>query len=837
VYDIAGGETKLLDIDLPSDFDQMRERWIKEPVDWLTSARLSDDGGKLVLTARGQVFVTPVDGGRMVEVTRRNGVRYRQARLLPDGETVLTLSDEGGEVEWWSFQADGFDEGRQVSTDGTILRFDGRVSPDGKMVASWNHDQEIWLHDLATGEGTRVDFSPQWGFDNPHWSPDSRWIAWSKPAGNALMQVFLYEVTTGKKIALTTDRYDSYSTAFTPDGKAVYLLSDRNIRSIVFSPWGSKQQEPFFDKQTRLYRVPLLEEDRSPFQATDELVEPEADDDEKDGRVLADSAGRKGKKEESRKGRKGKKGTPADDDDGDEEEDVQVEVNEDGLVARIQDVPVPPGNYGSLAVNGERLFWLSSQAGGNSRELMAMEIGNDDPEPVTLATGVRSYQLSRDGKKLLIRKGDAFHVIDASAGKDADLSEGTVDLSGWMFPIDPREEWLQMFVESWRLERDYFYDKGMHGVDWNGMLHKYLPLIDRVRSRDDLADLQGQMAGELSTLHTFVGAGDTREGDDNIRPASLGARLVRDVTAGGYRVEHIYRTDPDIPGELSPLLKPGVQVRDGDVITRVNGVAVLSAPSIASLLRNQAGKQVRLTIGDREVMVEPVALGRERDMQYDEWEYTRRLVVEKKGVGEIGYVHLRAMGAGNMAEWYREFYPVIDRKGLVIDARHNRGGNIESWILSRLIRQVWMYWQPRVGGGSSWENMQRTFRGHLVLLVDAQTASDGEAFAAGFRRLGLGKVIGTRTWGGEVWLSSSNTLVDNGIMTAAEFGVYGPEGEWLIEGHGFEPDIVVDNLPHDTFNGGDAQLDAAIRHLEKLIADDPREVPEAPEYPDKSFEN
>jgi tricorn protease len=242
-----------------------------------------------------------------------------------------------------------------------------------------------------------------------------------------------------------------------------------------------------------------------------------------------------------------------------------------------------------------------------------------------------------------------------------------------------------------------------------------------------------------------------------------------------------------------------------------------------------------VTLKDRETIVKPVSGGRDTEMRYDEWEYTRRLEVEDKGDGKLGYVHLRAMGAGNITEWYREFYPVIDRQGLIVDARHNRGGNIDSWILSRLLRQVWVYWQPRVGGGTGWRNMQSTFNGHVVLLVDAHTASDGELFAEGFKRLGIGKTIGVRTWGGEVWLNASNTLVDNGIMTASEFGVYGPEGEWLIEGHGFEPDIVVDNLPHATFNGEDAQLEAAIEHLKKLIESDPRPTPKAPPYPDKSF--
>jgi tricorn protease len=233
----------------------------------------------------------------------------------------------------------------------------------------------------------------------------------------------------------------------------------------------------------------------------------------------------------------------------------------------------------------------------------------------------------------------------------------------------------------------------------------------------------------------------------------------------------------------------------------------------------------------RKEIVVPITPYAESDLRYAEWEYTRRLDVEKAGRGDIGYVHLRAMGGNNYTEWVKNFYPVFDRKGLIVDVRHNRGGNIDSWVLEKLLRRAWFYWQDRVGK-PTW-NMQYAFRGHMVVLCDEFTASDGEAFTEGFRRLGLGKAIGTRTWGGEIWLSSSNVLVDRGLASAAETGVYGPEGEWLIEGHGVDPDIVVDNLPHAAFGGRDAQLEAAVKHLQDLIAKEPVEVPKHPPYPDK----
>lgn len=397
-----------------------------------------------------------------------------------------------------------------------------------------------------------------------------------------------------------------------------------------------------------------------------------------------------------------------------------------------------------------------------------------------------------------------------------------------------------MFTEAWRLERDYFYDPAMHGVDWDGVLEKYKPLVDRVATRAELSDLIAQMVSELSALHIFVRGGDVRSGDDNIRPASLGAELARDEAAGGYRVEHIYKTDPDEPGGLAPLARPDVRVGDGDIIESINGVPSLSVASPSLLLRNKAGQQVLLRVkpaggGDaRDVVVVPVSPEADAELRYDEWEYTRRLLVDEWSGGKIGYVHLRAMGGGNIAEWARDYYPIFNRQGLIVDVRHNRGGNIDSWILSRLMRKAWFYWSQRVGQSPTW-NMQYAFRGPMVALCNERTASDGEAFSEGFRRLGLGKVIGTRTWGGEIWLSASNFLVDRGIATAAETGVYGPEGEWLIEGHGVDPDLVVDNLPHATFKGEDAQLKAAVEHLLKEIAEKKPEQPPIPKYPDKSF--
>jgi tricorn protease len=834
VFDIQTNQDRAVPIRLVSDFDQLRERWIKTPMEWVATAHLSPTGDRIVLNARGQLFVAPAEQGRIVEATRDTKVRYRIGRFFPDGKSLLTLGDATGEVEFWRVPANGVGESSQLTGDGKVLRWDGIPSPDGRRIAHYDKDQQLWIYDVASKQQKQVAKSDEGGFDDVRWSPDGKWLAYTAPATNYMARVHLYSVDSGRSTPVTTDRYDTYSPEFSPDGKWLYFLSDRNFVSVVQSPWGSRQPEPFFDKQTKIFHVSLKPGERSPFQPDDELSGPTpaaaADNPaDKPGEKPADKTADKPAPAppSPAPATQGVKPAPS------------MRVDLTGIETRLLEVPIPAGNYSDLSSDGKRLYFVSRVAGEPRRALRTLAIENKAPRPETFMEEVASYELSQDRKKILVRKGQDLFVFDVGAKAPADTTKHKVPLADWAFRLDPRDEWRQMFTEAWRLERDYFYDRGMHGVDWPAVRAKYLPLVDRVTDRAELSDIFAQMVGELSALHIFVRGGDLRRGADQILPASLGATFARDEKAGGYRVEHIYLSDPDIPDQLAPLARTGVDVRAGDVIEAVDGVPTLSARDFHALLRDRAGKQMLLTVkpktggASRDVVVTPISMARENDLRYDEWEYTRRLAVEKSTGNRMGYVHLRAMGGGNMSEWQREFYPVFDREGLIIDVRHNSGGNIDSWILEKLLRKAWFFWQPRVGN-PTW-NMQYAFRGHLAVLVDENTASDGEAFAEGVRRLGLGKVIGTRTWGGEIWLSANNFLVDRGIATAAETGVFGPEGDWLIEGHGVDPDIVVDNLPHATFNGGDAQLDAAITYLEEEIRKNPVPKPVAPRYPDKSF--
>lgn len=837
VYDIAANSDRAVPITLVSDFDQLRERWVKNATEWITSAHLSPTGDRVALTARGQVFVVPAQQGRIVEATRNKLARHRNARFMPDGKSVLTLSDESDEVEFWTIPANGIGAATQLSTDAKVLRWDGIPSPDGKYIANHDKDQQLWILDVAAKTQKKVADAAEGDFDDLRWSPDSKWLAYTAPAENLLTRILLYEVATGRIVPVTSDRYDSVSPTWSPDGKWLYFLSNRNFQSLVGGPWGSRQPEPYWDRQTKIFHVALKRGERSPFQPDDELQAAKAADKpadrpaEKPAVAKETAAAAKDAAQAGVAAKPASEPKPAD-----KAPDVVIDI--DGIETRLLEVPVPPGNYSDLAMDAKRLYFISRPTGRDGKvALKTLALDNKKGEPETFTEDPQSYELSQDGKKILIRKGRDYFLVDAGAKAPADMAKSALPLRDWTFSLDPRLEWRQMFTEAWRLERDYFYDRGMHGLDWRAIRAKYLPLVDRVTDRAELSDILAQMVAELSALHIFVRGGDQRGAEDDAWPASLGAELIRDEKSGGYRVGHVIQTDPDRPDRRVPLAHPNVNVVEGDVIESVNGVPALSAPDVAALLRGQAGKQVLLKVkpkgggAARDVVVVPIPAQEEDGLRYDEWEYTRRLAVERASNDQIGYVHLRAMSGGNMAEWMREYYPVFNRSGLIIDVRHNSGGNIDSWILGRLLRKAWFYWQPRVG--RPYWNMQFAFRGHMVVLVNERTASDGEAFAEGFRRLGMGQVIGTRTWGGEIWLSSSNTLVDRGIATAAETGVYGPEGEWLIEGHGVDPDIVVDNLPHATFGGQDAQLDAAVKHLQELIKTKPIPVPPPPPYPIK----
>jgi tricorn protease len=814
LYNIVSDSSEILDISLMSDFDQRRTQWISDPKSLITSINISYKGDQLVITSRGRVFSVPPEAFRWSEVTRKYGVRYKNAAYSDEKNNILVLSDESGEFELWKADNYGFTAPEQITNGSKNLIVGFEASPDGNYIVFNEKDNMLKMYSAKEKTVTTIDEN-DFGFGGPFaWSPDSRWMAYTDVADNQLQFLCLYDIKSGNSFQVTSDRFSSYHPSFSRDGKWLFFISDRTFNTKVRSPWGERQPEPYYDKTANLYALALTPDEIFPLSVENELS-PVAQDTTKKTN------------DRSKTNSETKKPTT-----------VNIEIS--GLPQRLYMVPGKSADISDFGMADEWLYWTERNVSENKTELKALKITRKkDNEPVQIATDITSFKLSGNGKKILIRDKNGIMVLNAD-GTKSDAKKSSVNLAKWAFTIDPMEDWNQMFNDAWRMERDYFYDRNMHGVDWKGVYDQYKPLVARVTDRYELDDLLAQMISELSALHMFVYGGEKRTSKDNYQNGFLGAKLTRDENKGGYVIDHIFRSDPDIPSDLSPLAKPGLKIMEGDVIVAINGVSTLTVPHINQLLVNKADLQARLKLKNAngklyEEMVIPISSNTFSNLRYSEWEYSRRLKVDSISKSKIGYLHLRAMSGNDYDEFVKTFYPAITKEGIIIDVRHNRGGNIDSWILEKLIRKAWFYWAPRVGIPTP--NMQFAYTGHLVVLMDEITASDGEAFSEGFRRLGLGKLIGTRTWGGEIWLSSGNRLVDNGIATAAETGVYSPDGEWLIEGWGVEPDIKVDNLPHESFLGKDAQLDAGIDYLLKMIKEKPVTIPVIPQYPVKAFDD
>lgn len=819
LLDLASGEDRVVSIRLSGDFEQRRERFVRNPLNFLGGITLAHDGSRVVVSARGRVATAGLGPVRRVDVAAPETARVREARASRDGRTVHAIVDADGRSEIWALPADGTPGGRRLTDDGAVHRWRLVPSPDGRLLAHEDKLGRLFVLDLETGRDRLVDESPYAGDDARDglaWSEDSRWLAFARPDSRALRdQIVVLEVSSGRKATVTSDRYESYAPAFSPDGRWLYFLSDRNFQPTPGGPWGDRNMGPMFDRRTRIYALALQPEARFPFQPRDELAPPDASGNGGAGDGKAGSQGGA----PSRGGQDPARDMPT--------------VVLDGLAGRLFEVPVDPGNYSELATDGQRLFVLDRANAPDARpQLLAWTISDDPGKPKTVADNLAGYALSADRKRLMLVRaggqgpqaapiGDVL-VVPAGDKLPDDLAKATVRLGDWSLAIEPDLEWRQMFDEAWRMHRAFSFDPAMRGVDWDAARAKYAPLVARVAERSELDDLLAQMIGELGLLHSQMRPGDLRPDPDAPAPAWLGARL--EAADGGVRIARIYRTDPELPSERPPLAQPGVDAREGDLIVAVNGRPVATPGDVQVAIRQRAGQQVLLQLrrggaGPHRAIVVPIPTERDQSLRYGDWVQSNRARVDASGRGRIGYLHLRAMGPPDVAAFAREFHANVDREGLIVDVRRNRGGNIDSWILNALMRRAWAFWQPPTG--TPYWNMQQAFRGHIVVLADQLTYSDGETFAAGTRALGLGPVIGMRTAGAGIWLSDRNRLADNGAARIAEFGQFAIDGRWLIEGTGVAPDQAVDNRPVATARGGDAQLDAAIAWLERRLAEQP----------------
>lgn len=810
LIDLSSGEDRLLNVELSSDFEQRQARWIKAPLDFLESVRQAASGDAVVISARGHTTIASTGTRRRVEIAGPRDGRLRESLLTADGKRVLSILDQDGRSEIWAFPSDGSGPGERLLADAGSHHWGMYLSPDGRWLAHTEKGGKLWLLDLTSGNNRLLE-TVAFNRDDPYahvvWSADSRYLALSRVDSPRLRnQIVLLEVASAQASTVTSDRYESFAPAFSADGQWLYFLSNRNFEPTPNAPWGDRNTGAMFDRRAKLYALALQKGLRFPFAPRDELTPPS--ERQSDKAAVAEPA--------------------------------VASIDLEGLRQRLFEVPVPAANYEQLAVNPERLYLLDRDAKPASKgKLLVLRIDAEAPRIETYAEAVEAFSLSADRKRLLLVRanpagegiGDLL-LLEAGDKLPEKLDGAKVRLADWSIEIDPPAEWRQMFHDAWRMHARFSFDPKMRGQDWTAVRNRYEPWLSRLADRADLDDLLAQMMAEHGILHSQVRGSDLRADANAPAPALLGAAIRSED--GGLWIEHIYRTDPELPSERAPLLQSDVDAREGDRIVAINGRPIASMADLSAALRQQAGQQVLLQLkrgsaAAHRTIVRPVPIEREAQLRYLDWVEGRRAAVEAAGQGRIGYLHLRAMGAADMASFVRDFYAQFDREGLIIDVRRNRGGNIDSWIIEKLLRRAWAFWKP-VDSAAYW-NQQQSFRGHLVVLADQFTYSDGETFAAGIKALNLGPVIGMRTAGAGIWLSDRNRLLDKGLARVAEFAQYDRQGRWLIEGKGVAPDIEVDNPPYATAMGDDAQLNAALAYLDQKRQEQPMTQPQPQDLP------
>ena len=789
LYVFGAGGAKKVAIDLPTERLRARTRYSDAARD-LSSFDLSADGDRLAIGTRGEVFSVAVKDGVTLPVTRGSAARERGASYSADGKTLAYISDASGEEDIRVIDAWGRGKPRVVVADGG-WHFPPALSPDGKWLAYGNHEQKLYVVSAAGGAPKLVDHSTQAEIREYAWSPDGRYLAYTFALPTDFPQIKLYDVQTGKTVAVTGGTTIDYSPAWDPEGRYLYFLSDRAANPV---PDG-RDEENVEIRPTRPYLVVLAKDGKNPFANTNGLPGAAAP-------------------------------PPAKPDD--KKKKLTVKLDLDGLASRFVAFPVPLGTYGALGASAKSVFYLQVKLPGMAEmpdsigpaslegTLVAFDLEKKKPKP--FLDDIIGYKLNGSGDKIAIRKKDGLIVLDTShPPAPEELGDAKVALDGVVVEVAPDAEWKQIFDESWRMMRDFYWDANMGGVDWKTEKARYAQLLPRIATRGELNDLLGELIGELATSHTYIFGGDYGSGPPHVSTGLLGADVTR--VGNAFRIDHIYRGDP-ADGVRSPLDEPGVGVPVGAFITAVEHQPVAANQPLLAAFANLAEKDVVLTVatsadgkGARDVVVK--LLGSESRLHYVDWVRRNREYVAKKTGGKVAYLHLPDMGAAGLIAFDTWFYPQIDKQALVLDVRWNGGGFISQRILERMRRRVIALFRSRWGATATYPT--RSIDGPFVVLTNEYAGSDGDIFPTAVQLDKLAPVIGKRSWGGVIGIRADKPLVDGGIPTQPEFAFWDPVHGWATENRGVIPDIEVTDLPQDVARGVDAQLDRGISEVQTLM--------------------
>ena len=804
VYE-AGGKIYLLNLStevadeikirITSDMITLKER--KESVEsYIQSGAISPDGNRAVIQARGEIFSLPAEKGVVTNLTRSTGVAERSPAWSPNGKYIAYWSDKSGEYELTVRDMTKGGKEEQLTNLGPGFRYQLYWSPDSKKLSFVDQTMTIWVYDMTLNTPSKVDqdiFLFEGGLRNwsSSWSPDSDWLAYSKVLDNGNNAIFFYHTKAKSSRQVTSGFYSDMNPTFGPDGKYLYLITNRSFVP-VYSDFDNTWSYP---NATQLALVPLTKEIESPLAAENDTVAVTMEKEKKD---------KKGKSKEK------------DEDSKDDEKVKKTKITLNGFERRMIILPPKAGNMGALSATKDKvLFQRYSNSGSGERKTNLIYFDLEEKEEKTIMSDIRRYRLSANGEKVLIQKNEESMGI-VEVAPDQELEE-TLPLKEMVMTVNPREEWKQIFNDSWRFQRDFFYDTKMHGVDWDQMRTQYGDMINYAMNRNDVNFILGELIGELNASHTYRGGGD-RERADQETVGYLGVDWNK--MNGKFRIDHIVR-GADWDSEVrSPLDEPGIDINEGDYILAVNGISLEEYADPWAAFAGFGDKTVELTYSktpswnDAKTAVVKT-LDSETRLRNLEWIEQNRKRVDEASGGKIGYIYVPNTGVSGQNELVRQFYGQWNKEGLIIDERFNSGGQIPDRFIELLNRKPMAYWDVRDGKNWQWPPVANF--GSMAMLINGWAGSGGDAFPDYFRKAGLGPLIGGRTWGGLIGISGAPTLIDGGGVTVPTFRMYNPDGTWFKEGHGVEPDIEVLEDPTQLAKGIDTQLEKAIEEVMKSI--------------------
>jgi tricorn protease len=811
-FDPASGRDERVPIHVVGDF-RNTVPYFKNVHANIESFSLSPTGARALFNARGEVFSVPAKNGEIRNLTSTPGTREMDASWSPDGRWIAYLSDkEGEEYEIFVRAADGSAGERQVTRGGKSWRFAPLWSPDSKMLAFSDKDHALHIVNVTSGAITDVDRGEYGDIDFYRWSPDSRWLAYVKQNEARFGVIYVYSVPDAKASALTSGLTDDNEPVFDPKGRYLYFTSNRDF-NLTFSAF---EFNYVYTDPTRVY-VGVLAADGPA------LFLPQSDEEKQ--AAATSPGGKPGNDSRSpaldtpkEKATGEAPVTPQADDNAKKgnASPTNVKIDVAGFERRVRAIPGAPGNYNNLAAVPTGVLYINGRAARAALKLYNI----DDRKEETVLEGVRGYDVSANGEKLVARSGDDYAIVSVKPGQK--FADGALALDHLEMKIDPRAEWTQEFNDAWRIFRDWFYDPSMHGLDWEAMRTKYGQLIPYMNHRADLDFILGELGGEINAGHVYIDTSDDWQ-VKRVDTGLLGADIVAD-DSGYFRIRHIFPGENWHESFRSPLTEPGVKVREGDYILAIDGTSTKGVDNIYRLLENKAGRVVTLSVasrpdtnGAREERVRPIA--KETNLRYLDWVQSRRAYVDKASGGRIGYIHLPNTGAEGNRELFKYFYPLANKDALIIDDRYNGGGFIPDRMIELLDRPILSYWARRntkVSSTPAYAN-----NGPKAMLINGYSASGGDALPFYFRERKLGTLIGTRTWGGLIGLSGNPGLMDGGSVEVPQFRFLDPHGMWAVEGEGVSPDIEVIDRPELVAAGKDPSLEKAVEVLMQQLKEHP----------------